>query len=311
MRRDPGGPDDRGRRDPLAGRERREVRSGLVEPRPEPHVDAAAAELLDRVLGQGEVDLGEHPVRGLDQDPAHAVQAGARVTLDRIGGEVLKLGERLQPRVAAAHEDVGEERLAAGRVLGGVRPLERLDHVVPEPDRVGQALEADRMLVETRNGQRPRDRSDGDEELVVADLLVLALMVRERQRPSFGIVGGDRTEAEVRAPQDVAQRRDDVPRLQHAGRRLRQERRVEHEVDVVDEREPRRLVREKLLQLTGGRHPREPSSGDDDVPGHTFSMAALVTRCYKGSPKPAQQRRGSASAFGLRLTGPASRGSTS
>ena len=86
----------------------------------------------------------------LDEDPAHPVQTGPRVALDRVGGEVLKLGERLEPGVAAADEDVGEQRLASRRVLGRVRLLERLDEVVADPDRVGEALEADRVLVEAR-----------------------------------------------------------------------------------------------------------------------------------------------------------------
>ena len=269
VRRDAGGPDDRRRRDPLAGRERREVSAGLVEPGPEPDVDAAAAQLVDRRTrpagGRPRAGRGPSPRRG-----SSACRGGlrARVALDRVGGEVLQLGERLEARVAAADEDVGQKLLAPRRVLGGVRALERLDHVVAQPDRVGQALEPDRVLVEAGNGQRARDRADGDEELVVADLLVLALVRRERQRAGLGVVGGDRAEAQVRALQDVAQRRDDVARLQRPGRRLRQERRVEHEVDVVDEREPRRLARQEALELAGGRHPGEPTSGDDDVPGH-------------------------------------------
>ena len=60
-----------------------------------------------------EVDLGQDPVGGLDQDPAHPVQARARVALDRVGGEVLELGQRLEAGVAAADEDVGEQLVAA------------------------------------------------------------------------------------------------------------------------------------------------------------------------------------------------------
>ena len=44
------------------------------------------------------------------------MQARPRVALDRVGGEVLELGQRLEAGVAAADEDVGEElgRGAAG-----------------------------------------------------------------------------------------------------------------------------------------------------------------------------------------------------
>jgi hypothetical protein len=87
------------------------------------------------------------------------VQAGPRVALDRVGGEVLQLGERLEAGVAATDEDVGEQLFAAAHVVGGVGRLEGLDHVVSQPDRVGEALEADRVLVQARHGQHPRDRA--------------------------------------------------------------------------------------------------------------------------------------------------------
>ena len=62
----------------------------------------------------------------------------ARVALDRVDREVLELGERLHPRVPATDEDVGE--LLERRVLRGIGGLERLDHVVAQPDRVGELL---------------------------------------------------------------------------------------------------------------------------------------------------------------------------
>ena len=259
----------------------REVRPGLVQARAEADVDAAPAQLVDRVVGERLVDLRQDAVQRLDQDPAHAVEPRARIAVDRVGGEVLELGERLQPRVAAADEHVGQELVAPAGVLGLVRPLERLDHVVSQPDRVGEALEPDRMLVEARDGQRPRNRPDGDEELVVADLLVLALVRGQSERPRLRIVRAHGAEPQVCPAQDVAQRRDDVARLQHAGGRLRQERRVEHEVDVVDERQPGRLARQDVLELARRGHPRESTTGNHDVPGHDLIMTRLVTTCYK------------------------------
>ena len=75
----------------------------------EADLDAAAAKLADGVVGELRVDLGKHAIGGLDQDPAHPVKPGARVALHRVGREVLELGERLEARVAAADEDVGEQ----------------------------------------------------------------------------------------------------------------------------------------------------------------------------------------------------------
>ena len=135
------------------------------------------------------VDLGQHPVGGLDQHPAHPVQAGPRVALDRVGGEVLQLGQRLEAGVAAADEDVGEQLVAAGRVLGRVGRLERLDHVVAEPDRVGEALEADRVLGQARHRQHPRDRAEREQQLVVGQLLGLAVAGAQLDRRAAGVVG--------------------------------------------------------------------------------------------------------------------------
>ena len=74
------------------------------------------------------------------------MQPRPRVALDRVGGEVLQLGKRLEAGVAAADEDVGEQLLAPGGVLGRVGRLQRLDHVIAQPDCVSQALEPDRVL---------------------------------------------------------------------------------------------------------------------------------------------------------------------
>ena len=105
-------------------------------------------------------------------------EAGARIALDRVDGEVLELGERLEAGVAAAHEHVGELLAAALGILARVRRLERLDDVVAQPDRVGEALEADAVLVEAGDRQQPRDRAEREHELVVALLLDLALVGR-------------------------------------------------------------------------------------------------------------------------------------
>ena len=58
---------------------------------------------------------------------------------------------------------------------------------------------------------------------------------------SLGVATDDRAEPQVRALELLAQRHDDVPRLQRAAGGAGQQRRVEHEVDVVDERDPRAL----------------------------------------------------------------------
>ena len=271
----PGGPDHGPGRHALAGGEPNRVGADLLELGPEADLDPAAAQLGDRVVGELPVDLGQHPVHRLDQDPAHPVEARTRIAVHRVGREVLELGERLEARVAAADEDVGEELLAPGGILAGVGHLEGLDDVVAEPDRVREPLEADRVLVEAGHGDRARDGADREHQLVVAELLGLAVVAAQLDGAGGGVVRVDRSEPQVRAAEDLAQRGDDVAGLEQAGGRLGQERRVEHEVDVVDEREPRRLHRQQPLQVARAGRPREPTTGDDDVPGHAPQYAAI------------------------------------
>ena len=104
-------PDDRPGGDPLAGGERHGVGLDRLEAGAEADVDPATAELPRRVLGEPQIDLRQHPVGRLDQDPAHSLQPRPRVGVHRVDGEVLELGERLEAGVAAADEDVGEELL--------------------------------------------------------------------------------------------------------------------------------------------------------------------------------------------------------
>ena len=183
LRGDAGGPDHGPGRQRLAAGEAGEVGPDLLQGRLQADVDAAPAQLAQRVLGQLQVDLRQHPVRRLDQHPAHPVQARPRVAVHRVGGEVLQLGQRLEAGVAAADEDVGEQLVAAAGVLGRVGLLQRLDQVVAEVDRVGQALEADRVLGQAGHRQRPRDRAQRQQQLVVGQRLGLAVGGRAA-RPS-------------------------------------------------------------------------------------------------------------------------------
>src|SRR5918999_4081679 len=104
--------------------------------------------------------------------------------------------------------------------------------------------------------------------MVVAKLLLVSLVGAQHDRARGRIVLVDDPEPKVGAMKDVPQRRYDVARLKRARRCLRQERGVEEEIDVVYERQPRRLARQESLELARRRHPPESAADDDDVPGH-------------------------------------------
>ncbi len=95
------------------------------------------------------------------------------------------------------------------------------------------------MLGEAGHGEHPRDRAESEQELVVGKLVDFAVASAQLDRARLGVVAGDRAEPQVGSIEDLAQRRHHVARLQRSRRGLGQKRRVEHEVDVVDQSEPR------------------------------------------------------------------------
>jgi hypothetical protein len=147
--------------------------------------------------------------------------------------------------------------------------------VVAKPDRVGEALEPDPVLAQPRHRQEPGDRAQRQQELVVTKLVDLVLVARQLHRAGGRVVPRHGTEPQIGSPEHVAQRRDHVPRLEGARRGLRQERRVQQEVDVVDEDQPRRLARDQALELPRRRRSAEPTTHDDHVPGHMSERTSL------------------------------------
>ena len=124
---------------------------------------------------------------------------------------------------------------ARPRLGGGVGQLDLAQDVVAQADRVGQVLEAERVLAQSRTGgmrvtepsatTRSRRRSRSG---------------RPRTRTSTTRRSGSSATAaaehEVGVGAHRPQRHGDVPRLDVAGRRLGQQRGVEHEVGRVDDR---------------------------------------------------------------------------
>ena len=121
----------------------------------------------------------EDPVARLDEDPALRRGLQARVEAERVTNEVVELGERLDTGIARADEHEREMR-RSGREIGS---LELGEHVVAERDRVGEVVEAESVLGEARNGQRARDRAEGEHQPVVAHLEAAGVRLdRDRAR---------------------------------------------------------------------------------------------------------------------------------
>src|SRR5918999_6069837 len=102
-------------------------------------------------------------------------------------------------------------------------------------DCVGEVLEAESMVGEPGNRQRPRDRAERDDQLAVRDGEQLVL----RLDLYLSLLRGDAgraAEDELGVRTHLPERDDDVSWLERAGRRLGQHRRVEHEVLRRDDR---------------------------------------------------------------------------
>ena len=188
---------------------------------------AARARRSRRAPGRSPAGRGPR----LDQHPAHPVQAGAGVAVHRVGGEVLELGQRLEPGVAAADEDVGEQLLArAGDPRSRWPPRGSRSRGCAAQIASARLLKPIACSVRPGIGSEPRDRAEREQQLVVGDRLVRAVVGAQLDRLRLGIVAGDRTEPQVGALEDVAQRRDHVARLERPGGSLGQERRVERKL---------------------------------------------------------------------------------
>ena len=196
---------------------------------------AAAHELLGRVVAQPARDLRQDLRRDVDENPALRRVTKTGIRVERVAHEVGQLRERLDARVARADEDERElaEALRFGR--GRHRRFESSQDVVSKVDRVRERFEADAVVGEPRDRQRARDGAERDNDVSIPDveerlfgLDPHALLLRvERRRASEQELG-------VRA--HLPQRNDDVPRLERSRRRLREHRRVEHEVLGTDDR---------------------------------------------------------------------------
>ncbi len=231
-----GRPDEGPRRDPRPVREHGLPVVDGGEHRRDVDLDAAPHELLRRVLAQPRRDLGEDLRRRIDEDPALGRVAQPREVPHRRAHEVGELCERLDARIPGADEDEAEVPLHLLRVGCGVGGLEFPQHVVAELDGVGEILERKPVLGQARDRERARNRPERDHQPIPGEREV-ARVGRLHRHGARGLVDRrDPTEDELGLRAHLSQRHDDVTGLDRAGRRLRQERCVEHGCLRADDR---------------------------------------------------------------------------
>src|SRR5712691_7426471 len=153
------------------------------------------------------------------------------------------------------------------------RSLELLEHTVAQGDRVREVLEADAVLEQPRDREDARDRAEGYDQLVVADLELAA----ERDcshGPAILLEADSPAEKQVRVGAHLAQGHDDVAWLEGPGARLYEERGIEHEVLGRQDGRP------ALVEQSGDVATGEPASEDE---GPAACLAYLHASCLARS----------------------------
>jgi hypothetical protein len=244
----------------VAVRERGTVRVDGHEPLAVDELDAAAAELALREARERLRHLRQDPRRRVDQDPARLDVAQAAMAAQRPGRQLMQLGHGLDAGEPGAAD---HERQAARRVLGGrVGEVDLAQDVVAQADRVGQVLEGERVLGEPVDGRHPRDGAERDHEVRVGDGEAPGVGV-DRDDAPLVVERDRRAEQQVGVGAHRAQRHGDVARLDAPAGRLRQQRRVEHEVRRVDDR--RAAAAERARDVRAGvaaSQDQRPAAGD-------------------------------------------------
>lgn len=174
------GPDERVRRD---GRPVGQASAAAGVDRDERRrcadLDASPFQLVSGVASKRLRHLRQDPRGRVNQDPPHRTAAQARMVPKGFAHEVLKLGQRLDARIAGADEEKGQVLLdpfRRGLLVGGVELSKR---VVAQHDGVGQRLERERVLCQALDRQPAWNRAEGDDQVLVLQLHLSELGLHE------------------------------------------------------------------------------------------------------------------------------------
>jgi hypothetical protein len=137
-----GCPHDRARGYLLTGGQLHARIRDALQPRVRADLDAPPPELPGRELGKVRRHLAHDLTPRLHQQPTHALRGAARIEVEDLRRQVLKLGDRLHAGVAAPGDDEGQVRRAKRGLVDGLRNLEASQQRVAQVERLEDALEA-------------------------------------------------------------------------------------------------------------------------------------------------------------------------
>ena len=264
---DAGRPDDEIRLEGLARRELDAAVHGARELRLEVHDRGTLGEVLENPVARLEGHLGHDAAHRLDEVEVRVVDRQLRVLSQECAREAAQLGEGLDAREAAPHDDDGEQSIAlrAGRQQSGA--VEVVDEAVAHRDGLLDRLHADGLIGHAGNGERARDGAGGHDDVVVVELEWLPHLGLDRGRLAR-VVHTRHLRRDDTSALEVATVRDDrVTRLEGARRDLRQERLIGHVGQRVDENDLGFTLAQPLLELQSGVETGVAST-DDENSGH-------------------------------------------
>ena len=248
------------------------ARPGLVDRRTHPDLDVPLAQHLVGGPRQPYVELGQHPVGDVEQHPAHPLVAQPRSPLlEQLGVEHAVRGD-LGAGVPGADDGERAQRLALGRIVGGVGELDLLGEVVAQEHRLGDPAEPVRVLGDTRDREQLVDASGRDHQPVVADLAGPALGIGVPDRARVQIAAVDLAEDQPDVGQRVGDRHRHPARLEDAGGDLGQQRDVEEVVGRVDDDDLGPVACQPAQRLGGVEAGESGADDDDPRSAHTRSV---------------------------------------
>src|SRR5918994_3293338 len=259
------------------------VRGDLLRPYLVDHLDLELLQVSPGRPPKRRVQLLYYLLVGVHQNNLDPIQVDVRV----VGGEgfvgqSVELGGYLHPGRAASYNDEGELRLRdlvvaislRGFVAGQGDLLEAFDHSVADALRIGEALNADAVLLDAGDAEEGRVRAQRQHQVVVGELqaaaglqdLVLEVYALQLRPPEAG--------AELY--QGTAQWLRDVLGLHVAAYDARHHRPVGEEVLPVDDHDPDVVaVPDQLAQGLRHRVTCEPAAHDEHPVGELLVRGAL------------------------------------
>ncbi len=242
----------------------------------EAYVDVAPPQLPLGVPAHLLTHLGKNSVRCLDQNPLLLLRADVVVVTARVTSHVLQLRQSLHAGVAAADEDEGQGGRTDRGVAGGRGDVELFEDVVAQADGFLDGFEADTVLRQSGDGERARDGTGSEHQLVVSDPERFATGFLAGHRPHgdgvpFGVHGGDRAGDETAPGEHAAEGDHNVPGRDGAGRGLGEEGLVGHVRLRADHGDPDvaapQLAPESALEAMCGVQTDVAAAGHHDVRG--------------------------------------------